>query len=160
MNRIGIVMNSMFSSQNSYFIIRNVNNYLVKNYNTDFILFVKELTLPCIEPECGVMRWEELWGYDGHLITTDLEATKKAIVTPGPNTIYFYMNDLEWTRKNRVSSKYEELASVYQNPQVKLIAKNEEYKKLTENIWNVDVYGVCHNFDVPKMLEIVGVKNE
>lgn len=162
MDKVGIVLNSLFSSQLSYYALRNVNKYLSKEYLTNFIFFVRELVIPCIEPECGTMRWEELWGYDGHLITTDVESTRKAMMTPGPKSITFYAYDIDWFRrlKNSNPPRYEDFASIYQNPNIKIVARNEEYKKLIEGIWNIKVAGVVDDFNMEQMLEIVGAKND
>lgn len=160
MNKIGVVINSLYSSQLAYYAIRNINDNIRKDYLTNFIFFVKDLVVPCVEPECGVMRWEELWGFDSHVVTTDLEGTRKALLTPGPKSINYYMYDLEWARRGKMALTYEDYAGIYQNPQVKLIAKTEEYKKMTENIWNTKVAGVCNDFNLTQMLPIIGVGNE
>lgn len=160
MNKIGIVTNSLYSSQTAYFAIRNVNQNLKKDYLTNFIFFLKELTIPCVEPECGVMRWEELWGFDGHVITTDIEGTRKALLSPGPLSITYYMYDLDWTRRGRNTPAYEEFAALYQNPNIRLIARNNEYKSLIEGIWNVKVAGVADDFNLDQILPIIGVSNE
>ena len=160
MNRIGIVINSLFSSQIAYYALRNINTNLTKDYLTNFIFFVKRMEVPCVEPECGVMRWEELWGFDGKVITTDIEGTRKTLKVPGPTDIWYYVYDLEWMRIGRNTHKYEELASIYQNRSIKIIARNEEYAKIIERVWNRKPEGIAEDFDLNKILPLIGVQNE
>jgi hypothetical protein len=159
MNKIGILIDNLYASQLAYYVAHNVNQHLSKDWLTNFIIFVKDLVIPVLAPECAVMRWEELWGFEGKIISTTLEGTQKAVHTPGPTEIAYYAYDLDWTRLSGIPS-YENLREVYQNKDIKLITRNDEYKKFIEWSWNRKVDGIAEDFDLKKILPVIGVYNE
>jgi hypothetical protein len=153
MTKVGIVIKSLYSSQLAYYLIKAINEFYSKNYNINFIIFVRDLVIPCVDPNCSVMRWEELWGFDGHVITTDIESTMRVMITPGPKSVTHYVYDLDWTDGVH---KHIDLSGVYQNPDINLVARNEEYAKIIGRLWNRNNVEVLGDFKLDELLKLVG----
>jgi hypothetical protein len=140
----------------AYYAIRNVNNYLVNNYLTNFNFFVKAVYAPCIEPKCGVMRWEELWGFQGKLITTNIESTRRVMKLPATFDHYYYVYDLDWLRIGTKPWRFEELSEFYQNPSIKLLTRTKRNAELIKNIWGTSA-GVVEDFNINQLLTNIEV---
>ena len=97
------------------------------------------------------MNINEIWGFDGILISTSVSTTLSMINTFA-KAKYFYVWDLEWTRRHGKDFSY--LIQAYNNKDVKLIARSKEHALAIENYSNRTVDHIVNNFNLKKLVRI------
>lgn len=95
----------------------------------------------------------ESWGFSGVLVATSLTSAAKLTTYPCSQDKYFYVWNPEWMMGNNRPHSY--FKSIYSNPQLKLIARNELYKKAIENCWNHLVTGCLDDFNLDELINII-----
>ena len=111
-NKIGIIIDDLSASQLSYYVIKNINEYLGSD-DCDFVIFFENSSTSILQPEVGTMNINEIWGFDGILISTSVSTTLSMINTFA-KAKYFYVWDLEWLRGQK--RQYKKYSDVYTNP--------------------------------------------
>lgn len=152
MKKLGIAVSDFGASQLNYLIVNNVNEYLKDNYKTDIIGFYENLTKYSLNPQFSCMQSVEMWGYDGTVIATNLNAASDIIKIPTVKNRIFYIWDLEWV--HLMDKNYEALDAVYTNPKLVLATRCDDYAQLIEKMWNVKVQHVIEDFNVKELMEI------
>lgn len=153
MNKLGIVLNNIGQNQPAYYAIKNSNKILKERQDLSIIIFYFNMTPQFISAQFGVMQISEAWGFDGTLISTDLQTTKKSLIMPAPKKKIFYVWDLEWLR-GLTPNSYEEMAEVYQHPEIELVARSDSHKDAIENAWNRPVKKIISDFNMEEMLDL------
>ena len=149
-NKIGIIIDDLSASQLSYYVIKNINEYL-GSADCDFVIFFENSSTSILQPEVGTMNINEIWGFDGILISTSVSTTLSMINTFA-KAKYFYVWDLEWTRRHGKDFSY--LIQAYNNKDVKLIARSKEHALAIENYANRTVDHIVNNFNLKKIVRI------
>lgn len=139
-------------SQANFFFIKNTNEFLQKYIGFDIIGFYEALAAPCITPNFATMQLSEAFSYDGTMIATTLNTAHKLIGFPASKNKLFYVWDLEWLRMP--FKEYNALYSIYGNPELTLIARSQEHKRVLEMAWNRKVDLVIDNFDMEKLVQL------
>lgn len=151
MKKLGILVDNLGTSQLSYNIIKNINEYLRKNKNViDPIVFYDTLQYTCLTPLFSTMNAVECWGYTGNIITTSVKMAYKISKLPHNIKTYLYVWDLEWLRAPRLA--YEYYSEIYCN--FPLIARSNEHAAILKNNWNANVIDVNDNFDFERMVDL------
>ncbi len=93
-NTIGIVVPHLGSSQIAYETIK-----LTSKLN-NCIIFFEQLVEPCFKIDCAVMCINEMVGFTGILITSNINNTimSDRLINRTKSKLYFYVWDLEWLR--------------------------------------------------------------
>ena len=150
-NKIGIILGDLSASQLAYYAIKNVND-CVGSDNYDFVIFFESAATSILQPEASIMSVNEIFGFDGILISTSVSTTLSMINTFAKDK-YFYVWDLEWTRRHGKDFHY--LIQAYNNKDVKLIARSEEHALAIENYCNRKVEHIVNNFNLKKIVRII-----
>ena len=134
--RAGVAVNSLGISQMAFEVTKQINN--IKNLDEywDIIVFYHTYDRIINSPLFCMLHEQELWGFDGPVIATDLSTADRLLKCPCPTKKFFYMWDLEW-----LMSQYDVdlLASVYMNPELDLIARSEHHASIIKDCWKEPV---------------------
>ena len=141
----------MSASQLSYYVIKNINEY-VGSDNYDFVIFFENSATSILQPDVSIMNINEIWGFDGALISTSISTTL-SMVNAFAKSKYFYIWDLEWVRRHGKDFHY--LIQAYNNRDVELIARSKEHALAIENYCNRKIDHVINNFDLKKIVRII-----
>jgi hypothetical protein len=145
MKRLGILINNYGPSQLAYNAIRIAND-IVATTDVEPTLFYENLVLPCLRPMCSVMCFNELFSFNGLIITTSIKQTRSVIKYPNPSKVIFYAWDLEWLRG---PSNFTDNVHVYRS--TKVITRSNDYAKAISNFANIEV-DVIEDFNIKKLL--------
>jgi hypothetical protein len=150
--KIGLMLQNLNASQKAYMFIQQLNSLVSNNTNVDACVFFNEVSLPCVKPMFSVSPALELWGFhQGLVITTDIDTTLMAIKTCTSSKVIHYIDDLEWTRKNKQDFLYN--LPAYRSQMVELITPSVSYAKLVENYCNRKVSAVIPGYDLNEILK-------
>jgi hypothetical protein len=144
---IGVILNSLESSQLAYFAIKQGNS-IVEN-GCDFVIFQENSFPACLKPNFAIMNTAEMWKFRGHLISTNLSHAAQLIKVKNHLKKYFYVHDLEFLRTKR---NFVENVKIYRNDELKLIAPSQEYADILENYCNRKPI-VVEDFDIVKIIK-------
>jgi hypothetical protein len=148
--RLGILVRSFDSSQLSYHILEHASRVLGEYANIDIVVFYENLAKPWKTPLFAVMNIGEAFGFDGVAIATSLSTAAKLREFPGPEARFFYAWDLEWVGG---SAPYEEMADIYCDRSLPIIARSQNHAEMIERCWNRSVYNIVENFNVKELAE-------
>jgi len=149
--QLGFMIEESSSSQLSFNLIRNINEYVTENQD-DFVVFFENSTANVINPEFSFMSLSEIWNFQGHLFATTISTAmslKKCFATEQK---YFYVWDLEWTRRH--GRNFESTIQAFTDPTIKLIARSKEHAVAIKNYCNRDVDGIVSDFNIEKLMRI------
>lgn len=135
--KFGILLPNLGLSQVVYTFINAANKYLeeIESFAGSVIAFYDELVPPCVQPAFACMQAYEMFNFGGIGIATNLNTAVQLINSPSPKKKIFYIWDLEWLSLGVF--QYQEVADVYQNPQLQLVCRSESHLKAVKNAWNV-----------------------
>jgi hypothetical protein len=155
----GFIVNTLFHNQLTYYLIKNLNEYISSQVcaEIDPILFYEDMKPSSITPLCSTMHVAECWTYNAPVIATTLSGANKLINIPGPTKKFYYPYNLEWIRPQ--IPQYEAYAKVFCDPQLHIIARNEDHKLVIENCFNIKVAGIVNDFDIKELIGIIYDKN-
>lgn len=130
MNKIGVIVRDLGFSQSNFSLIKSLN-YFVDNNLTDCCIFYESLVQTPLTPLFGTYHVNEIYDFEGIVISTNLLGTKRLVNVPGPLKKYFYIWDLEWTKLR--GYQYNIIRDIYLNSEVDLIARSERHYNLLKN---------------------------
>ncbi len=149
--QIGFLVNDTSSSQMSFCLIKNINEYL-DDTNDDFVLFFEDSSASILNPNFATMSFNEIWSFDGVLISTSISTTLSLIKSFSPVKKFFYVWDLEWMRRGH--KDFEQSVQAFINPSVELIARSKDHAKAIENYCNRKVKHIVNDFNIEKIVRI------
>lgn len=152
MKKIGFAVYDLSQSQLAFNLITNGNIAVGSDYLTDVIAFYEHHRRPCVAMQFGAMQIMEAWGYESPIVATTLNTAAKTLRFPTASQKFFYVWDLEWLRGE--SSSFEDLASVYRDERLKLVARSVDHKLAIESAWNRPVAAVIEDCDVQAFLRL------
>ena len=123
--QVGIIIPKL-DNQLSYMICKHVNN---SNDNI-YTVFYEDISPYVIRPKCATMPINEIWSFNGILISTNLRNTLSSLKTINKSKLIFYIWELEFLKGK---TNYIENINIYQNHLLKLVTRSEEYAK---NVYN------------------------
>lgn len=153
--KIGFLVNNLGPSQLSFNLIENGNAIVGAGHRRDMIAFYEQHTRPCIAMQFGSMQLMEAWGYEAPIVATSLSTAAKALRFPTASPKFFYVWDLEWMRGDVKS--FHEMATIYGNMGIELVARSVDHKLAIESAWNRPVIAVINDVDIDAFLELSGV---
>lgn len=151
--RLGFLVSSLGTSQLAYHILQGANASLGRHRDLDIIAFYQNVSKPWVTPLFGLLNISEAYGFSGVVIATSLNTARKMAGFPGPQGRYFYAWDLEWVVSGGMA--YEDMAAVYCNPKVPIIARNDAHAALIERCWNRTVHATIDRCDIPQFIRMV-----
>lgn len=153
--KIGILVDQLAPTQLLYQFVWSANKFLLKNDWADFCIFYRNFGALALQPNFGTFTAAECFAYSGFTVATDIVGAQQILRYPGPNrnSLYYYMNDLEWlSLRDRVS--YEQMASVYLNPKLNLICRSEQHAEIVRAVWKEPKF-IIEGADAAKFAELL-----
>lgn len=153
MKKVGIILNSLASSELAFFSVNSLNRFVVNDVSHDAVIFISEIAKPCLKPLFSIQNMVDMWSFEGTLIGTNINDGKFMINAPIRATKILYMYDLEWLRRGKNNFLYN--IDVMRNPKLKLVARTQEHANLIENYCNRQVDAIIANiFNIEEFLGI------
>ena len=153
-NQIGFLVNETVSSQKSFNLIKNINEYIEENGNKeDFVVFFENSTSSVLNPKFALMSFNEIWSFHGILIATDASNCMSMQKSFSCSKKFFYVWDLEWMRNH--GKEFESTIQAFSNPEVTLLARSKDHAKAIENYCNRKVEHIVNDFNLEKILRII-----
>lgn len=149
--QIGFMIAEPSSSQLSFNLIKNINNYLSDNRD-DFVVFFENSTASVLNPEFSFMSLSEIWNFGGSLFATSISTAISLKKCFAPKEKYFYVWDLEWTRRH--GREFENTIQAFTDPAIKLIARSKDHAVAIKNYCNRDVDGIVSDFNIEELVRI------
>jgi hypothetical protein len=150
--QLNILVNYLGPDQFTYSLTRSLST---RQSNLDVIIFYENITRFLIPPIFPMFQIFEAWAQHGITISTDINTTLKLIEFPGPSKKFFYVWDVEWLRgQQRIFDIYNK---VYNNKDIKIIARCENHAKLIENNFNNKVAGIVPEFDIKTLQKVISL---
>lgn len=149
--KCGIILPHCGPSQLSFYVVNQVNNISNLHPKYDFCLFLENLIRPAIIPNCAVMHANEIFGFDGVLISTNINSAIACSKAVNKAKNIFYVWDLEWLRKQ---NDFIHNISAFRSPYIHLIARSESHKKIIEDYCNKKVEAVIPDINIMEILQL------
>lgn len=153
MNKTGILVHDLGPSPANVEMLRELRKYLEKHPLDSINLFYKNATPHLGTYPYSILSFQELWCFDGDVITTSMDTTLDALNVPGIKKIIFYSYDLEWLHNGPnppLPHKYSKL-KVYRNPDLKIFVRSPSHKKILENNFNINNINICPSFSLEEL---------
>lgn len=144
--KVGVLLNNLGPSQLAYSVMRTGEK--AAEHGVDMVAFYERQVRPCLQLKIASMHIAEAYGYGETLIATDLSTATKLLTFPKSNK-FFYIWDLEWTRRQYLSSV---LQKTYRNPSLKLIARSSQMAEIISQVWNVNIHGIVDDFHLEELI--------
>lgn len=150
MKKIGIILPSLTTSQQSYLTISRINEMALNQPGYDYIIFSQTIDQPCMKPACAIMNIGEIWSFDGLLISTTLYNTQMSASAVNNAKKVFYVWDLEWLRQ---SKDYIENLYTYRNENINLVCRSQEHSDMVKNYSNRRPDAIIEDFNLRKIID-------
>lgn len=154
--KLAFLVQDLGSTQLAYRLISQINKSTKERDNLDIVVFYENLVKPCIAPGFMITNIADCWSFNGAIVSTSLSTAHKLLNVPSARRKFFYSYDLEWIRYKDKS--YEDMARIYCNKNLKLIARSKSHKDMLSMCWNRDV-NVIHDFNIEEFLKLVNGVN-
>lgn len=152
MKQIGFFVKDLSPGQLSFYLIKNLNDYIRKNSDISPIVFYENIIPFLSAPLCPMMQGIEVYGYSAPVMATTLSTAKKLLKSFGSKNKFYYVYDLEWIRPNAV--RYEDFSEVFCSPEIKIIARNKDHADIIENCFNVKPIGMVEDFNIQDITKL------
>lgn len=149
--KIGLILPHIGPSSLSFYTINQINYISNINPNYDFVLFIDNLVRPYILPNCAVMHANEIFSFDGVLISTNISSAIACSKAVNCAKNIFYVWDLEWLRGQ---NNFVHNMSAFRNPNLRLVARSEHHKKAIENYCNKKVDAVIPDINLMEIANL------
>ena len=150
--QIGIIVDDLSASQLSYYLIKNINEYLEDSLD-DFVVFFENAMSSIIAPEFSVMAINEIWNFEGVLVSTSISSTLSMLKSSSPERKIFYVWDLEWLRQH--GKEFENTIKAFASNDITLIARSKEHALAIENYCNVKTEHIIEDFNIKKLMRTI-----
>lgn len=149
--QLGFVVDDLGASQVSYLLIKNTNDFLEKRHDVNINLFFEDNFIPCLEPKFARFNTYDAFVFDGTLIATSLN-TALTIKNFTRAKRFFYINDLEYLRKNVDQNEWKDI--LCDNNIVKFTRCDDYRTYLILQGYNIHPI-VVEDFNLDKILEVI-----
>jgi len=154
----GFLINSLNNSKECQLLCNNINLAISEAYLYSPIIFFQNYGYSVGMPRCCQLQQHHAWGFPHPLVSTSIETTQTLTECLRPCRKFFYVYNLEWTKPENLQhsqySQYSYLSKIYQNPEIELIAKNEEDFRLLTNIWKKPA-GIVRDYNYKEFLDVL-----
>jgi hypothetical protein len=138
---VGIIVNNLIH-----------NEHLFIGWKKDIIAFVDEPTIELIHINKPILPMLEIIGFNGDLISTNINTTFKMIKAQCGGRKIFYVRELEWTKQEEF---YENLLPIY-NADIDFVAASEFVADNLKKCWQVKPLNVIPEIEFYRMEKYVG----
>lgn len=148
---LGVFIKHVGASQLAYCAIKNLNTLVKVHKNFKPVIFYEEVNRECLTPGFAYMYAEELWGFDGTVISTSLATAEKVNRSTGNKRKIFYFWDFDWLRG---PINYTNMINIL-DAQDMYLARSEEHKEVIEKILGYQVAGVVDDFNLEDLVKVI-----
>lgn len=150
--KLGFLVRDLGNNQLAYDLVRSINEMSKdKRCPYTFTIFAENVESPILNPKCPIMNAAEIWSYDGSVIATSMQTAVKLIKAIGPKKKYLYVYAPEWFTQHKIS-QYENTHQIYMNPELEIIARNQDYHTLFTSCFNREPAFIWPEADVEKLV--------
>lgn len=147
---VGLMINDLGVNQLNFYLINHINNSIRLTNDYDFMVFIKDLIPPSMRPECAVLNSNEIWAFDGILISTNLDSALSSLNAVNTAKNVLYMWDLEWLRAGK--NNYINNISILRNPNLTVVARSPEHARAIENYANIKIQHIIPDANLKDIL--------
>ncbi len=152
MNKVGFLLKDIGNNQLAYDLVTSINRMSKdKKHDYTFTLFTENVETPSVNPKCPVMNAAEIWSYDGTVVATSMATAVKLIKSIGPKKKYLYVYAPEWFTQHKIS-QYENTHQIYMNPELEIVARNQDYHTLFTSCFNREPAFIWPEADVEQFV--------
>jgi hypothetical protein len=153
--KLGVSLRNLNASQLTYYVTRNLNTASKLNMVDDCIIFFDQVSPSPFKTLFSTMNGSELWDFDGTLITTDISTTLSAQKAVNSARTFFYVWDLEWSRRNRSQGDYDYNIKAFTDENIELIARSKSHATAISNFCNRKVKHIVDDFDINQLMKVI-----
>ena len=151
MIRLNFLVDNLGANQMAFQLIGSINEIVEENWASPTV-FYDQLHRDCRPLHAPAMNLMEAWRQSGVSIATSLTTVQSLLSMPGPRHKMFYVWDMSWMIGLRRADTYQD---IFQHPNLSLIARCDDHKKILQNNFNVVVPYVFEGFDTTGLREAV-----
>ena len=152
--QIGFIVNNLMASHLSFSLIKNLNEY-VDESNSEAVVFFENSSSSIIRPNFATMSLNEIWNFNGVLVSTNINTTLALKKCFAPSIKIFYVWDLEWMRPAMGQNiEFERVVQAFSDESIDLVARSKDHAKAIENYSNRKVKHIVENFNIEKLMRI------
>ena len=152
--QIGFIVNNLMASHLSFSLIKNLNEY-VDESNSEAVVFFENSSSSIIRPNFATMSLNEIWNFNGLLVSTNINTTLALNKCFAPSKKSFYVWDLEWMRPAMGQNiEFERVVQAFSDESIDLVARSKDHAKAIENYSNRNVKHIVENFNIEKLMRI------
>lgn len=148
--RGGIVVDSLGTSQMAFELTSEINKIDQLSVYWDIIIFYHSYDRLLKSPHFAMLQEQELWGFNAPCIATNLSTADRLLNCPRPTKKFLYIWDLEWITNN---FDVNQMASVYMNPDIELVARSKSHAKIITDCWREPV-AIIEGFNYEQITEL------
>ena len=126
----------------------NLNKGIREGLLSDASLFYDVVGPNSLEYNFGAFNSTDIWNFTGDLITTDIQATIKAIQTVNKFKLLFYFG---WEKAKDVVG----LINIVNTPNVRTICTNEATAKELTRLTTKKPLGIVDNFNIKDIIKVI-----
>lgn len=150
--KIGIILDSLGTTQSAFYAINKVNIAL-QGIDVDICFFFDDIVPPCIPPRTAVFSSGELFNFNnGALIATTIGQADSILQSVMNNVKILYLQDLEFLRGPR--NRYLYNLGILTHPDLQLVCRSKSHADLVMNYCNTRPM-LCDEFNVQQLLTII-----
>lgn len=131
------------------FLAIQQTNLLSKKVPTT--LFYSDDGAPCAQTNSPLMNVTEIHGFNGLMVSTDIDMTIASIRATNNAKKVFYVWDLEWIRPGKNNFDYNMLA--FRDKSVTLVCRSQEHARAVSEYCNRDDILVIPNLNLGALME-------
>ncbi len=152
-NKLGVIVQDLTNSQSTFFLINTLNR-LNQEDNIDCCIFYETCTLAMIPPLFSIFHMNEMYDFDGTVISTYMLGTKRLIDSPTPRQKFMYIWNLEWAKIPQFA--YNNIKDIYLNDEITLIARSSHHARLIENCFKKPQF-IFDNWDKNEVKKLCNI---
>lgn len=150
MLNVGIILDNLGPNQKAFSAIKQINNDIESGTDVNYTIFYRNMSQPCLHPDCSVMNINEIWHFNGVLIATDIEGALLLSKVVNESIKIFYVYDLEWIRPGK--NNFFHNIKAFRDEKIQLVVRSNDYFYPVENYSNRQIDGVIPHFNIKAII--------
>jgi len=152
MTNVGILIDNTNLNQPAFLAINRINASFKDIGGHKYSLFYKEPGPFCTKLVATATSLDKIWGFNGDVISTNLDLTMFLLRANGPKIKILYMFELEWIKGygNFLSN-----SSIYNNKDLIIIAPSASYADALYNYCGRKANAIIPQFNIQEIMKAV-----
>jgi hypothetical protein len=150
--KVGVLLNNTGVNQPAFLAINRINAGLQETSKNEYCVFYKEPSPFCCRLAGTATTLDKMFSFDGAVIATNLDLSLFMLRAFSPKIKVLYLFELEWIKGvgNFLSN-----ASIYNNPEIVVIAPSVSYARELENYCGRKVSAVVPQFNLAEIMKVI-----